>query len=61
MSTCVLLLHKLSSCEFWPLHIEYSTLHVKTQSYFKGKSLYRYEVQKMRKLDYFFENFYTPL
>ena len=32
MFTCTLLLHKLSSCDFWPLCTEYSTLRIKIQS-----------------------------
>ena len=56
MSTCTSLLHKLSSRE---LCTEYSTSRVKTQSYFKDQPVYRCEVQEMRRLNYFFEIFYT--
>ena len=59
MSTCASLLHKLSSCGFWPLCAEYSTLCVKTKSYFKDQPVYRCEVQEMRRLNTFFEIFYT--
>ena len=50
------LLHKLSSRE---LCAEYSTSHIKTQSYLKEQPLYRCEVQEMRRLKYFFEILYT--
>ena len=56
MSTCASLLHKLSSHE---LCAEYSTSRVKTQSYFKDRPVRRCEVQEMRRLNYFFEIFYT--
>ena len=56
MSTCASLLHKLSSCE---LRTEYSTSRVKTQSYVKDQPVYRCEVQEMRRLNHFFEIFYT--
>ena len=56
MSTCASLLYKLSSRE---LCTEYSTSRVKTQSYFKDQPVYRCEVQEMRRLNYFFEIFYT--
>ena len=52
MSTCASLLHKLSSRA---LHTEYSTSHVKTQSYFKDQPVHRCEMQEMRRLNYFFE------
>ena len=51
--TCASLLHKLSSRE---LCTEYSTSRVKTQSHFKDQSVYRCEVQEMRRLNYFFRN-----
>ena len=54
MSTCASLLHKLSSRE---LYTEYSASHVKTQSSFKDQPVYRYEVQKMSRLKYFFKIF----
>ena len=44
MSTCTSLLHKQWSSEFWPLHTEYSTWHVKTRSYFKDQQVSRCEV-----------------
>ena len=56
MSNCTLFLHKLLSRE---LCTEYSTSCVKTQSYFKDQPVYRCEVQEMRRLNYFFEIFYT--
>ena len=57
MSTCASLLHKLSSCEFWPLRTKYSTSPVKTQSYFKDQPVYRCEMQEMRDLaTVFFQN-----
>ena len=52
MSTCASLLHKLSSRE---LCTEYTT----TQSYFTDQPVYKCEVQEMRRLNYFFEIFYT--
>ena len=56
MSTCASLLHKLSSRE---LYTEYSASHVKTQSSFKDQPVYRYEVQEMSRLKYFFKIFYS--
>ena len=56
MPTCASLLHKLSSPE---LCSEYSTSRVKTKSYLKDQPVYRCEVQEMRRLNYFFEIFYT--
>ena len=55
MSTCILVLHKLSSSEFWPLRTNYSTSRVKTRSYLKDQPVYRCEVQEMRRLNYFFQ------
>ena len=40
ISTCISLLHKLSSHEFLPLCTEYSTSRVKTQAYFKDQTVY---------------------
>ena len=52
MSTCALFLHKLSFREL-------CTSCVKAQSYFKEQPVCRCEVQEMRRLNYFFETFYT--
>ena len=56
MFTCASLLHKLSSRE---LCTEYTTSRVKTGSYFKDQPVYRCEMQESRRLNYFFEIFYT--
>ena len=56
MSTWTSLLHKLSSRELWT---EYPRSRVKTPDYFKDQPVYRCEVQEMRRLNYFFEIFYT--
>ena len=41
------------------LYVEYSTSRDKTQSYFKDQPVYRCEVEVMRRLNYFFEIFYS--
>ena len=56
MSNCTSLLHKLSSHE---LCAKCSTSRVKTQSYFADQPVKRCEVQEMRRLNYFFEIFYS--
>ena len=56
MSTYASFLHKSSSRE---LCTEYSTSRVKTECYFTVQPVYICELQEMKKLNYFFEIFYT--
>ena len=50
MSTYTSLLHKLSSSEFCPLF----TSRFKTRFYFQDHPVDRYEVQEMRRINFFF-------